>query len=100
VFRHTAGTAPGRHQEAALLLGGDRHAPGDRAPGEALAGAVIDLMRAIEIPNGLAGVGYGVDDIPALVDGTVPQQRLLSNAPCELARPTLTALFEGALRYW
>jgi alcohol dehydrogenase class IV len=98
VFRYTASTAPERHREAAELLGGE--APRDREPGEALAGAVIRLMRDIAIPNGLTGVGYGRADIPALVDGTVPQQRLLGNAPCELPPPTLAALFEGALHYW
>jgi alcohol dehydrogenase class IV len=100
VFRHTAGSAPDRHREAAALLGGDLHAAGDRDAGDLLADAVIRLMRAIEIPNGIAGVGYGRADIADLVDGTLPQQRLLSNAPCELSRPTLTALFEGALHYW
>jgi alcohol dehydrogenase class IV len=100
VFRHTASSAPERHREAAALLGGDMHAATDRDPGELLAAAVIRLMRVIEIPNGLSGVGYAAADIADLVDGTLPQQRLLSNAPCELSRPTLSALFEGALRYW
>ncbi len=100
VFRHTASAAPDRHREAAALLGGDSHAPGDRDPGDALADAVIRVMRAIDIPNGITGVGYSTADIPGLVDGTVPQQRLLSNAPCELPRPALTALFEAALHYW
>jgi len=100
VFRHTASTAPDRHREAAVLLGGGAYASADRGPGEALASAVIELMRAIEIPNGLAGVGYAPDDVPALVAGTVPQQRLLGNAPCELPPETLAALFHGALHYW
>jgi len=100
VFRHTAPAAPDRHREAAQLLGGDRHAALDREPGELLAAAMIGVMRAIDIPNGLTGVGYTAADIADLVDGTVPQQRLLSNAPVELPRPTLTALFEGALHYW
>jgi hydroxyacid-oxoacid transhydrogenase len=100
VFRHTAATAPDRHREAAALLGCDQHAPGDRAPGELLADAVIQVMRAIDLPNGLAGVGYGAGDIAALVDGTVPQARLLSNAPCELPPPTLAALFKAALHLW
>jgi alcohol dehydrogenase class IV len=98
VFRHTGTTAPDRHREAAVLLGAD--APADRLAGDALADAVIGLMRAIAIPNGLTGVGYAGADIPALVDGTLPQQRLLGNAPCELPPPTLAALFEGALQYW
>ncbi|HEX4419096.1 MAG TPA: hydroxyacid-oxoacid transhydrogenase [Kofleriaceae bacterium] len=100
VFRHTAATAPERHREAAALLGGERHAADDRAPGELLADAVIRLMRAIEIPNGVGGVGYTSADIADLVAGTVPQQRLLSNAPCELPASTLAALFESALHYW
>jgi alcohol dehydrogenase class IV len=100
VVRHTGSSAPERHREAAVLLGGDLHAAADRAPGELLADAVIRLMRAIAIPNGLTGVGYASADIAGLVDGTVPQQRLLGNAPCELPPPTLAALFEGALHYW
>jgi alcohol dehydrogenase class IV len=100
VFRYTTSTAPERHREAAALLGGDLHAAADRDPGEPLADAVIRLMRAIEIPNGIAGVGYTRTDIADLVAGTVPQHRLLSNAPCELPPPTLAALFESALQYW
>jgi alcohol dehydrogenase class IV len=100
VFRHTASSAPERHREAAALLGGDLHAAADREPGELVADAVIRLMRAIEIPNGISGVGYRADDISDLVDGTLPQQRLLSNAPCELSGTTLSSLFEAALRYW
>ncbi|HEY0193571.1 MAG TPA: hydroxyacid-oxoacid transhydrogenase [Kofleriaceae bacterium] len=100
VFRWTAATSPERHDEAAALLGGDVRDAGDRAPGAALADAVIQLMRAIDIPNGIAGVGYGAGDIADLVAGTVPQQRLLGNAPCELPESTLSALFEGALSYW
>ncbi|MEO8705091.1 MAG: hydroxyacid-oxoacid transhydrogenase [Kofleriaceae bacterium] len=98
VFRATAVTAPERHAEAAKLLGAGDVAPAEA--GEALAERVIALMRAIEIPNGLAGVGYGVDDLDALVEGTLPQHRLLANAPCELTRPVLTGIFENAMRYW
>ena len=59
----------------------------------------IALSRAIGIPDGLAGVGYGADDIDALVEGTLPQQRLLANAPCEVDAACLRELFTGALRY-
>jgi alcohol dehydrogenase class IV len=68
--------------------------------GEVVATEVIRLMRAIGIPNGLVGVGYGTADVADLVDGTLPQQRLLANAPCELSRATLSTLFERALHYW
>jgi len=100
VVRYTGSSSPERHREAAALLGGDLHAARDRAPGELLADTVIRLMRAIAVPNGITGVGYASADIAGLVEGTVPQRRLLGNAPCELPPPTLAALFEAALRYW
>ena len=77
-----------RSAEAAALLGG-----------EDLPTRVIELMRAIEIPNGIGGVGLSRADIPALVAGTLPQQRLLANAPFEVG-DHLAQLFETALSYW
>jgi alcohol dehydrogenase class IV len=78
-----------RHDEIARLVG---------APD--LAAWVEQLMRAIEIPNGIGGVGYTRDDIPALVAGTLPQQRLLANAPCDVTGALLATLFERGLHYW
>ena len=86
VFRHLAHA---RDREAALLLGG-----------EDLATRVTELMRAIGIPNGIAGVGFTAADIPALVAGTLPQQRLLANAPSPMTSDVLASLFEQALCYW
>lgn len=100
VFRHTAPLAPARHREIAELLGADARGAGDADAGELLATRVIALMRAIAIPNGVAGVGYGPADIDALVAGTLPQQRLLGNAPCPIDAPLLATLFERALHYW
>jgi alcohol dehydrogenase class IV len=100
VFRHTGATDPARHLEAAALLGAEVRGAGEADAGEVLAAEVIRLMREIAIPNGIAGVGYGRGDIAALVEGTLPQQRLLGNAPCELPAEALAGLFERALRYW
>jgi len=96
-FRALAATGPARHLEAAVLLGADAR---DGEPGELLARTVIDLMRTVGVPNGCAGVGYTAADIPALVDGAAPQQRLLANAPGPIGRAELGALFAGALEYW
>ena len=38
-------------------------------------------MRDVGIPNGIAALGYGEGDIPALVEGTLKQPRLLSGSP-------------------
>ncbi|MFY0523526.1 hydroxyacid-oxoacid transhydrogenase [Archangium gephyra] len=100
VFRYTAEVSPERHLEAAQFLGADVRgaSPGDA--GEVLAGKLIQIMRAVGIPNGLGGVGYTDADLAALTEGAFPQQRLLQNAPREMTRPVLTGLFRQALRYW
>ena len=72
--------------------------PADAA--EVLSGRLIALMRATAMPNGISGVGYGADDIPALTAGAYPQRRLLDNAPCGIDRDALSGLFQDALRYW
>ena len=72
----------------------------DNVAGELLARTVIDLMRDVGIPSGCAAVGYGPDDVVALVDGAYPQQRLLANAPRAISRDDLAGLFAGALEYW
>ncbi len=100
VFRLTAATSPGRHLEAASLLGADVRGAGEADAGEVLAGRIIELMRACSIPNGLRGVGYDEGDLAALVRGAHAQQRLLTNAPCEMSPAVLSALFGDAMRYW
>ncbi|MBN8226548.1 iron-containing alcohol dehydrogenase [Corallococcus macrosporus] len=100
VFRYTAAAHPERHLEAAGFLGADVRGADSRDAGEVLAGRVVQLMRAVGVPNGLEGVGYTDADVDALTEGAFPQQRLLQNAPREMTRPVLTELFRQALRYW
>ena len=103
VFRQTAGTDPERHREAASWLGADvsQVAIDDGADaGEALSGQIIALMRATDMPNGLSGVGYDSSDIDGLTTGSLPQRRLLDNAPIHIDRTTLIGLYEGAISYW
>ena len=64
------------------------------------AGRIIELMKATGIPNGISGVGYGAQDIPALTEGAYPQRRLMDNAPLEVSREALADLYRGALSYW
>ncbi len=99
VFRAFATFAPERHLEAAALLGADTRGASPEDAGDLLARAVIRLSRAIGLPDGTGGVGYTRDDTADLVAGTLPQQRLLANAPCEVDRECLDQLFDSALRY-
>jgi alcohol dehydrogenase class IV len=97
VFRAFGAFCADRHLEAARLLGA---AVSDaRDGGAVLAERVIELARAIGIPDGLVAVGYTAEDVDDLVAGTLPQQRLLGNAPCEVDAECIRALFHDALRW-
>jgi len=98
--RFLAHANPARHLEAARLLGADTVGMEASDGGELLARRIEELMRATGMPNGIGGVGFRSDDIPALRDGAVPQKRLLANAPSAIDAAELETLFAGALRYW
>ena len=100
VFRHTSTANPERHMDGAKWLGADTADLGPSEAGPALAGRLVELMQSTNMPNGLIGVGYQASDLPALVEGSLPQRRLLDNAPIEIDREVLTTLYEGALSYW
>jgi alcohol dehydrogenase class IV len=95
-FRFTFDAAPERHLRAARLL-----APGTDGDGpEVLPGVLVDLMRDIGLPNGLAAVGYTVADVDDLVAGSLQQQRLLATAPREVTAEDLAGVFRRSLELW
>jgi len=102
VWRYTASCSPERHVHAARSLGAETDVrPGDAAEaGEALAGRVIELMRAAGIPNGLSALGFDAADVEALAAGAEPQWRVIRNAPKDVSRDDLKRLFGAAMRYW
>ena len=57
-------------------------------------------MQRLKVPNGLSGVGYGKADIPSLVEGTLPQERVTKLSPRPAGKAELTRLFEDALVAW
>lgn len=99
-FRFTYPAAPERHVRAAELLGLAARDLGEAARREALPDALIALMRDVGIPNGLAAVGYTERDIPALVEGTLRQPRLLAGAPRAVGAAELEWILRDAMRYW
>jgi hydroxyacid-oxoacid transhydrogenase len=100
VFRFTASACPDRHLQAAEILGADvsRVQPADA--GKALADRIIAIMQRLNVPGGLAALGYQRGDIPALVKGTLPQHRVTKLSPRPATEADLADLFEYAMKYW
>ncbi len=100
VFRWTAAADPVRHLEAARLMGAEVAGVDKGDAGALLAEAIIALMKKLELPSGLAAIGFGPDDIPALVEGTLPQHRVTKLSPRPAGREDLAELFSDAMGYW
>ena len=100
VVRFTAGSHPRRHLEAARALGAEIDGVDDADAGALLANRVIHFMTILDMPNGLATVGYEESDIPALVEGTLPQHRVTKLSPREAAESALEDLFRDSLEIW
>jgi hydroxyacid-oxoacid transhydrogenase len=100
VVRFTAPVSPQRHLLAAQALGADIAGATPDDAGEVLAERVTWFMQALEMPNGLAALGYGEDDLPALVQGTLPQHRVTKLSPVPAGEVELMRLFRESLKVW
>jgi alcohol dehydrogenase class IV len=97
-FRFTYAADPDRHLRAASMFAPDAPPPGHLR--DAVPEALVALMRDIGMPNGLAAVGYTEADVPALVAGTMKQQRLLATAPREVTEDDVAAVLRDSLELW
>lgn len=100
VFRYTASAAPERHLKAAEALGADIGRAKLADAGEILAEQIIRIMQDLGMPNGLSALGYTLADVPALVEGTLPQHRVTKLSPRAAGREELAGLFEAGMRVW
>ncbi len=100
VFRFTACASPERHLEAAGFLGVDVSRAKSADAGWLLADRITTFMERLGIPNGLSAIGYTREDIPALVEGTLPQHRVTKLSPRPADENELASMFEEALVGW
>ena len=100
VFRWTAQTNPRRHLDMAAAMGSDVRGVPEEDAGECLAAAVVKLMRALDMPNGLSAIGYTAADIPRLIEGTAPQHRVTKLSPRPVTPEALAQLFQDSLSLW
>lgn len=100
VFRFTGPASPQIHLYCAGLMGADTSDAGPEEAGDILADAIVDLMRRVDMPNGLAAVGYGPADVDQLVEGTLPQHRVTKLSPRPAGADDLKQLFLDSMKLW
>jgi alcohol dehydrogenase class IV len=87
VFRFIDDAAPERCAAAARLLDG----------GDDLAASFERLLEDVGAPMSLRELGYGEEDLPAIVAGALDQRRLLVGAPKEAGAAELETLLRSSL---
>jgi len=105
VFRFTGASNPERHLAAAEVFGKDISNSKKESAGEILSEALAEfLVKLGDQPRGLKELGFKAEHIDELVEGTVPQRRVLMLAPnlsneINEEREQLRGLFEEAMEY-
>ncbi len=96
-FRFTYESQPERHREVAELISGEKI---ENADENTLPEILVQLMRDVGAPRGVRELGYDEDDIDALVDGAMKQQRLLVLAPREVTEEDLANILRESMENW
>lgn len=109
VFRFTAASNPDRHLAAAEVFaqasGKDMSNVKKESAGEFLGEQLAEfLVKLGDQPRGIKDLGFKKSDIGSLVEGTLPQRRVLMLAPnlseeINEEREQLTNLFEASMEY-
>lgn len=107
VFRFTGASNPDRHLEAAAIFGADITNAKPSMAGEILSEALKDFLynKLGDQPRGIGALGFEAGDIQSLVDGAVPQRRVLNLAPevhsmdDGLLRENLASIIEESLKF-
>ncbi|KAK3394918.1 sulfite reductase [NADPH] flavoprotein component-like protein [Podospora didyma] len=105
VFRFTGASNPDRHLAAAEAFGVDISNVKRESAGEVLADALARFLADLgDQPAGLKALGFTGAHVDALVEGTIPQARVLMLAPglakeLEGEREQLRRLFEDAMEH-
>ncbi len=100
VVRFTAPACPERHLRTAQALGADTSGATAEDAGDILAERVVHYLKMLNLPNGLGALGYTSQDVPDLVQATLPQHRVTKLSPRPVGEAELTDLFEASMSIW
>jgi hydroxyacid-oxoacid transhydrogenase len=96
-FRYTYEADPEKHRRAAELIAGEAIPDADE---DTLPRVLTELMRDVGAPSGVRELGYDDDDVDALVEGAMQQQRLLVVSPREPSAEDVAAIIRGSMENW
>jgi len=111
VFQFTAPSSPDRHRQALAIFNYTTVSDAsitkipDRDLGVHLYEAIARFLDNLGVPRGLKAVGYNSSDIEMLVEGTMPQRRVLDLAPGigdvigSDGKEHLTRIMESSMEY-
>ncbi|KAE9576247.1 Hydroxyacid-oxoacid transhydrogenase [Colletotrichum fructicola] len=105
VFRFTGASNPERHLAAAEAFGVDVSRVRKEDAGAVLADALTKFLADLgDQPAGIKELGFGTEHLDDLVEGTIPQARVLMLAPgleteLQKEREQLRGLFEASLTH-
>ncbi|PKU30449.1 hydroxyacid-oxoacid mitochondrial [Limosa lapponica baueri] len=83
-----------------LILGADIRTARIKDAGFILADTLRKFLFDLNVDDGLAAIGYSKADIPALVKGTLPQERVTKLSPRPQTEEDLSALFEASMKLY
>ena len=83
--------------QAAQLLGRDTANDKREDAGAILADVMRGIMDTMKIENGLSALGYGSEDLSALVEGALPQDRVNKLSPRYPLRDDLESIYTEAM---
>src|SRR3954469_15332776 len=96
-FRYTYEADPDKHRCAAELTAGEEIPDADE---DTLPRVLTELMRDVGAPSGVRELGYGEEDVDALVEGAMKQQRLLVVAPREAGEADIPRIIGESMENW
>ncbi|KAJ7890804.1 alcohol dehydrogenase [Mycena leptocephala] len=111
VFQFTAPSSPDRHRQILAIFNSTTVSDSSitRIPDSEIGAHIYDtiarFLDGLGVPRGLKALGYTASDIDMLVEGTLPQRRVLDLAPGigdvvgEDGRLYLTKMMQNSLEY-